>query len=130
MTENSDRFLTDTHSLVWALQDPDQLSKKARSALETRQIVCSVVNLWELMLKRNRPDSPVPDPRSWWLQFVVPFALSTIPVRAAHILKLPDLPEIHRDPFDRMLAAQAIVEDLPIISKDSKLKRYGIRIIW
>jgi PIN domain nuclease of toxin-antitoxin system len=61
------RVLTDTHSLVWALADPDQLSADARNVLSQAEVTASVANLWELVLKRQKKDALVADPLSWWV---------------------------------------------------------------
>jgi PIN domain nuclease of toxin-antitoxin system len=98
--------------------------------MAARGIVCSVVNLWELMLKRQKHDSLVSDPRTWWLQYVTQAGIRAIEIGVVHAMILPDLPKIHGDPFDRMLIAQAIVEDLPLVTKDSTLAKYGVQVIW
>jgi PIN domain nuclease of toxin-antitoxin system len=124
------RVLTDTHTLVWILTEDESLSRAARRALDNGEMVCSVVNLWELMLKKNKPGAMVSEPQSWWFHSVTQPGLDVLSVRVPHILKLGDLAGIHRDPFDRMLVAQALVEGIPLITRDTKLAQYGVQTIW
>lgn len=124
------KVLTDTHSLVWALSDPDSLSKKARGVLMEAEVTASVANLWELILKMNKPQALLADPLSWWQKYVLKTGIPALSIRTAHLMELGRLPEIHKDPFDRILVAQSIAEQLPLITKDADLARYGIEIIW
>lgn len=124
------RVLTDTHSLVWALTNPDLLGKTARKVLIEANVSASVANLWELCLKANRKQALLPDPLLWWERYVVTNGIEAIPIRAAHVIALASLAEIHKDPFDRILVAQSVVERLPLVTKDSHLAKYGIEVIW
>jgi PIN domain nuclease of toxin-antitoxin system len=56
--------------------------------------------------------------------------MNVLPIREEHVLKLGELPSLHRDPFDRILVAQALVENVALVSRDSALKRYGVKVIW
>ena len=62
--------------------------------------------------------------------YVVTSGIPALPIRANHVVALGSLPEIHKDPFDRILVAQSIVEKLPLVSRDARLAKYGIEIIW
>lgn len=124
------RVLTDTHALVWALSDPDSLGSEARKALAESEVVASVANLWELCLKAQKKDALRADPLPWWHKYVVKFSIPVLPIRAAHVMALGVLADIHKDPFDRILVAQSIVEKLPLVTKDAHLAKYGIQIVW
>ena len=124
------RVLTDTHTLVWALSKPEELGTAARQALATSPFTASVVNLWELVLKARKPGALLADPLPWWDQFVTQSHIPTLAIRIPHIHALAGLPEIHKDPFDRLLVAQAVAEDLGLITRDRDLARYGIPVIW
>ena len=124
------RVLTDTHSLVWALSDPDSLSTEARRVLGESEVTASVVNLWELCLKAQKKDALVADPLPWWNKYIVKYGIPALPIRAAHVMALGALADIHKDPFDRILVAQSIVEKLPLVTKDAHLAKYGVQIIW
>ena len=124
------RVLTDTHTLVWALSKPEELSAAARKALATSSFTASVANLWELVLKARKPGALLADPLPWWEQYVTQSHIPTLAIRLTHIRSLARLPEIHKDPFDRILVAQALAEKLGLITRDRDLARYGIRVIW
>jgi PIN domain nuclease of toxin-antitoxin system len=124
------RVLTDTHSLVWALSDPDSLSSEARRVLAGSDVIASVANLWELCLKAQKKEALLTDPLAWWNNYIVKSGIPALPIRASHVMALGTLPNIHKDPFDRILVAQSIVEKLPVVTKDAHLAQYGIQIIW
>jgi PIN domain nuclease of toxin-antitoxin system len=123
-------YLLDTHTLVWAVAAPEYLPKKLRGIVQSGDTKVSVVSYWELMLKKGRPNSLVLDPANWWERYVTRASLEVLPIRVAHVDRLDDLPELHRDPFDRMLIAQALAEGLTLATKDSLLTRYAVPIIW
>ena len=124
------RVLTDTHTLVWALSKPEELSTAAREALTSNPFTASVANLWELVLKARKPGALLADPIPWWTEYVTQSHIPTLAIRLAHIRALAGLPDIQKDPFDRILAAQALAENLVLVTRDSDLARYGIPVIW
>lgn len=124
------RVLTDTHTLVWALSDPDRLGSDARRVLTEAEVTASVANLWELILKMRKKDALLADPLPWWEKYVVRTGIPALGIRVAHVIALGHLPELHKDPFDRILVAQSIVEKVPLVSKDAHLANYGIPMIW
>ena len=124
------KVLTDTHTLIWALADPDALGPEARKALAGSPYTASVANFWELVLKSRKPGTLVTDPVPWWQKYVVRAGIPALPIRAAHIRRLAALPEIHKDPFDRILVAQALVEGFTLATKDKMLIRYGAPVVW
>ena len=124
------KVLTDTHTLVWALSAPENLGNAAREALAGSSFTASVVNLWELVLKSGKPGALIGDPIPWWDRYVAGQGISTLAIRTAHIRALASLPELHKDPFDRILIAQALAEDLTLATKDTTLARYGAAVVW
>jgi PIN domain nuclease of toxin-antitoxin system len=124
------RVLTDTHSLVWALSDPATLSREARQVLTDSEVIASVANLWELCLKAQKRDALLANPLPWWDRYVVNSGIPALPIRANHVVALGSLPDIHKDPFDRILVAQSMIEKLPLVTRDVRLAKYGIQIIW
>jgi len=90
----------------------------------------SVANLWELVLKSSKPGALVTDPVRWWEKYVTGTGIPALAIRTAHVRALAGLPELHRDPFDRILVAQALTEGLTLVSKDAALARYGVPMIW
>ena len=124
------KILTDTHTLVWALSQPELLGAAARAALAESPFTASAANLWELVLKAHKPGALLADPLAWWEKYVVRARIPALSIRATHIRALAALPELHKDPFDRILIAQALAEGLTLATKDTILARYGALVIW
>ena len=110
-------YLLDTHALIWANISPERLSPAVRDAIESGAVLVSSVSLWELILKKRRAGTAVPDPLPWWERYVTRAAVEVVPIRISHIAELDRLPELHRDPFDRMLVAQARAEKLRLVTQ-------------
>ena len=121
------KVLTDTHTLVWALSEPEAVGAQARVALAESPFTASVANLWELVLK---PGALIADPLPWWEKYVVRARIPALAIRTAHIRALAALPQLHKDPFDRILVAQALAEGLTLATKDAVLARYGAPVVW
>jgi PIN domain nuclease of toxin-antitoxin system len=124
------KIVTDTHTLVWALSEPEVLGAGARAALGEFPFTASVANLWELVLKARKPGALVAAPLPWWDRYVHHTRIPALAIRPAHIRALAGLPEFHKDPFDRILVAQALAEGLTLVTKDTQLARYGVSVIW
>lgn len=120
------KLLLDTHLLLWAANDSPQLSQVARALLnDPGNTLCfSVASLWEMAIKlgNNRADFKV-DPRLL-RRNMVDNGYVELPVVAEHVLATLGLPPIHKDPFDRMLVAQAIAEGMTLLTCDAKLAQY------
>jgi PIN domain nuclease of toxin-antitoxin system len=121
------RLLLDTHIVLWAAIAPSRLSKKAKAILDhdDNELVYSVASLWEIMIKRalKRPDFQV-DPHGL-RGGLLDNGYHELPVLAPHALATGALPLIHKDPFDRLLIAQAVVEGLTLLTADALLTRYN-----
>ena len=121
-------MLLDTHVLLWSLQQPERLSRTVLDIFRDADttIVVSVVILWEVAIKtavgKLQAPANLPD-------HVLSLGHEILPVDARHAWRVQTLPLHHHDPFDRVLAAQAQIEDLPLITHDRLLERYDIRII-
>ena len=124
------KILTDTHTLVWALSQPELLGAGARAALAQSPFTASAANLWELVLKAHKPGALLADPIPWWEKYVVRARIPALSIRATHIRALASLPELHKDPFDRILVAQALSEGLTLATKDAILARYHTPVVW
>ena len=124
--------LLDTHSLQWWLDDPAQLSESAKSIIENRlnSIVISAVLPWELAIKTNIGKLRVHELLANWVNKMIAEGFQEIPVASEHAVRAGLLPLHHRDPFDRMLVAQAQATGWPIISADPVFDHYGVRRIW
>jgi PIN domain nuclease of toxin-antitoxin system len=98
--------------------------------VESHQTKVSVISLWEMIIKKNRKTAAVRNPLAWWEQHVTRVETEVLPIRIPHLTALDRLPDLHRDPFDRMLVAQALAEGLTLATKDPTLVRYGVPIVW
>jgi PIN domain nuclease of toxin-antitoxin system len=123
-------YLLDTHALVWGVTIPERLPQRVREILAVGEVMASVVSYWELMLKKGRQTALVVEPKAWWERYISRPAVEVLPVRVTHVDQLDTLPELHRDPFDRMLLAQALAEGLTLATKDAMLGRYGVTVVW
>lgn len=90
----------------------------------------SVVVYWEIVIKSKKGLLQIPDPVNWWERATGALAGTILSIRANHIAALAALPEIHKDPFDRMLLAQAVAEGLVLLTSDSQIRRYPVATLW
>jgi PIN domain nuclease of toxin-antitoxin system len=120
-------ILVDTQLLLWAAFEPDRLSTQAAKILQSREspLVFSLVTLWEVALKTSlgRPDFSV-DP-GLLHRALLAEGFVELPITAPHLIRVATLPWVHRDPFDRLLVAQAMEDGLSLLTADATLKRYG-----
>jgi PIN domain nuclease of toxin-antitoxin system len=122
------RLLLDTHTLLWTLVAPDRLSKNAAQAIaaEESEVFVSIVSPWEMAIAKALGRMNPPDNLEAQLE-KRRFAL--LPVSLRHTRVIETLPHHHRDPFDRMLVAQAQVEGLTIVTIDRLLRRYPVSLL-
>ena len=120
-------LLLDTHLLLWAASEPQRLSAKARTLLldPANHLLFSAASLWEISIKNGleRSDFNV-DPRRLWRMLVIN-GYRELPVTSEHTVAVNDLPHLHKDPFDRILVAQARVEGLTLLTADKMVAKYG-----
>lgn len=127
------RLLLDTHTLLYALIEPERLSPHARSLLEDPQNtrLVSAASLWEIAIKSRLGRFPKGEAVLFaypgWLE---PLKAQELPIKGPHALLAPSLPGNHRDPFDRMLVAQSLLERALLVSHDEALKSLGAAIVW
>ena len=124
------RVIVDTHALVWALRDPELLGTGAVEAIRSGIVSASVASLWELLIKKSKPGALLAEPLDWWARYVVGSGIRVLGIRESHVVALGGLGPYHKDPFDRILVAQAIVERATLVSKDATLAQYGISVVW
>ncbi|MDE0186603.1 MAG: type II toxin-antitoxin system VapC family toxin [Candidatus Poribacteria bacterium] len=127
------KYLLDTHTLLWFLADDKKLSRRARQLIEnsSHESVFSVASLWEIAVKTglgklelDRPfDQMFPDELHL-------NQIEILDITVDSLIKLTNLPYHHRDPFDRMIIAQGLVEGFPIISVDTGYDAYGVDREW
>jgi len=127
------KVLLDTHALLWLITADARLSKIARKTfLNTENLLYfSIVSLWEICIKKSLEKISLKD---GWLETIQEeMQINTVqwlPVEIEHCAKVIELPFHHRDPFDRMLVAQSMIEDLAILTRDTRLAAYAIQCIW
>jgi PIN domain nuclease of toxin-antitoxin system len=127
------RVLLDTHSFLWLVTDDPKLSERAKSIFldADNELLCSAVIGFEIAVKYSLGKLDLAEPpREFMENRLRNNALKPLAVTLAHTYRLAHLPFHHRDPFDRLLVAQALEEDLPLLSADEILSAYGIRRIW
>jgi PIN domain nuclease of toxin-antitoxin system len=118
-------FLLDTHIFVWAMESNKLLpeSIKNKIANPNNKVFVSVASIWEIIIKRNLKKIKV----DFDIETSIEKAgIEIIPIETSHALEIEKLPHHHKDPFDRMLVAQAIAENLIIITEDEKIKKYDV----
>ena len=118
-------YLLDTNVVLLALSEPMELSEAVRGAILAGPNVLSAVVYWEVMLKSMKGNLRVGDPRLWWRDALEQLAATSLPVRAEHIAGVNELPPIHRDPFDRVLIAQATAENLILVTAGNTIPEYA-----
>ncbi|MEW6350166.1 MAG: type II toxin-antitoxin system VapC family toxin [Thermodesulfobacteriota bacterium] len=127
------RLLLDTHAFIWWDSEPARLPHAARAACEDLNncLLFSVAGVWEMQIKLQLGK----------LQLIVPLGeiigtqqesnnLQVLPVGLEHVLALEDLPSYHKDPFDRLIIAQARVEDAVVVTNDAVFSRYPVQVLW
>ena len=127
------RLLLDTHALIWFLDADGQFSEKARRAIgqEGADILVSVASIWEMAIKislgKLRLKLRLGED---FIEFLESNGFSVLGIEYAHAAYVALLPFHHKDPFDRLLAAQSIIEKIPIISSDDIFNQYGVDRLW
>jgi PIN domain nuclease of toxin-antitoxin system len=118
-------FLFDTNIVLLGLSEPVRIPQHVRDTVEGQVIYVSVISYWEVLLKSMKGALDVGDPRRWWADALDQLAARPLPLRPEHAAHLYDLPPIHKDPFDRMLIAQAMAENLELVSTDREIPKYA-----
>ena len=123
-------YLLDTHAIIWYVSGSNELSSTAKNIMETKRCFFSFVSLWEIAIKQAKGT----------LQFDIDIPKLKTVLEDEEFMYLPPtefdaeaikaLPDIHKDPFDRLLIAQAIENNLMIVTTDSKIPQYNVKTIW
>lgn len=120
-------FLLDTNIILLAGFDSERLSENTKNAIEQGPNYLSVVSYWEVVLKSTKGRLNVGDPISWWSEALRQMAATPLLLRPEHITELSSLALIHQDPFDRVLIAQAKIEDCTLLTTDRQISLYTDR---
>jgi PIN domain nuclease of toxin-antitoxin system len=117
--------LLDTNAALIALSDPDRLPDTVRQALLVGPNILSAVSYWEVVIKAMKGTLQVGDPRAWWHDALEQLAATPLALRPEHVAELFTLPRHHKDPFDRILIAQAMAEGLTLVTLDTEMPHYA-----
>lgn len=129
----NERLLLDTNVLIWTVSEDDQISTRARRVIasSTSALFVSVVSVWELALKHQAGKLHFEGLLEEVLdQILYRSPWTILPMSAEHLLPLATLPMLHKDPFDRLLIAQARHEGMAIVTADETIAKYDVRTIW
>jgi PIN domain nuclease of toxin-antitoxin system len=120
------RVLLDTHVLVWAATTPERLGADLAVVEDADRRIVSAVCVWELAIKQRLGKLSLgSDVRTWVRRVTSELVLDHLPVTADHAAAVEHLPDVHRDPFDRLLVAQAVAEGAVLLTSDHRLTAYG-----
>jgi PIN domain nuclease of toxin-antitoxin system len=127
------KLLLDTHTFIWWANEPEKLSEKAVTACQdnSNTLILSVVSVWEMQIKMQSGKLKISRPIEELIKTQQQAnGLQVLPIELAHVLSLSSLTSHHKDPFDRLLIAQANVEGAILISVDPVFASYGIKVLW
>ncbi len=127
------RYLLDTHVFLWMVAAPDRLSQKIREIVSRKNnsLYLSAASGWEIALLRNLGRIELPDePQRFIPEAMQQFSVMPIPIGFSTAIAAATLPLIHRDPFDRIIIAEAEKEKIIVMTKDKKFAEYGVQSLW
>jgi len=126
------KYLLDTHALIWFAEADAQLSPKAKVAIElpTNSIFVSKVCLWEMAIKFSTGKLTLSRSLPEVIQLIENAGIELLSLEVPHILLVESLPYAHRDPFDRMMIAQALSERMTLVSNEVIFDQYGVARLW
>jgi len=127
------RLLLDTHAFLWLDSEPQKLSSAAAGAIKdpANQLVLSVASVWEMEIKRQIGKLRLAGPLAALVESQrTTNRIELLPVELGHVLALGALPVPHKDPFDRLIAAQAAQEGLTLVTSDPIFRQYPVNLLW
>lgn len=127
------KLLLDTHTFLWLVEGSPSLSATAQAALAdpAHDLFLSVASVWELAIKTANKKLSLTGPLDAFVtRWTATYLLTLLPIQTAHALAVVGLPDHHRDPFDRILLAQTLVEGMTLVSADSKFAPYAVPVLW
>ncbi len=125
-------YLADTHALLWYVREPERVSRKAWALLESPEepVFFSMASVWEIAIKLSLGKLKIDATVGEFVQAQVRNGFQLLPIQVQHVARVAELPLEHRDPFDRLIIAQALVSGLEIITADPAFDRYPVGTIW
>ena len=127
------KYLLDTHAFLWFVTDDNRLSQKARSIIKSNanEIYFSAASAWEISIKIRLGRLTIAEElEPFIVKQLAENSFSTLSITIFHSIYTSKLPDIHKDPFDRIIIAQSNVENMSLISKDKNIKKYKVPIVW
>ena len=125
-------YLLDTHTAIWFFNGDSVLSPTARQIIlnRTNRIYLSMISAWELTIKISIGKLRFPGDAAGFIQVSKKNEIAIVPIETTHLTILKDLPFIHRDPFDRLLVATALAEEMTLITADTNIAKYNVPQAW
>ncbi len=127
------RILLDTHCWLWMQVDPERFSDESRRLIEDpdNELLLSAASSWEIAIKYELGKLPLPEPPASYVPGRMQASgTAPLPVEHSHALHVAELPDHHRDPFDRLLVSQAMLERLVLLTADRQLEPYDVQLHW
>ncbi|MGH9496787.1 MAG: type II toxin-antitoxin system VapC family toxin [Candidatus Sulfotelmatobacter sp.] len=126
------KAILDTHTFLWGISGDRRMSEKARDLfVGPSDLFLSIASIWEILIKVQLRKLSLPQPAGpYVIRKLADSRIETLPIELDHLLAFEGLDLYHRDPFDRMLIAQALRENLPIVTADRLFSRYPVKVIW
>jgi len=127
------RILLDTHTFLWWITADDRLSQRSIELISNgnNELLFSTASGWEIAIKAGLGRLDIPDLLDRFVsEHLFRNHIGVLPVQLSHALHVYALPQLHRDPFDRLLVAQAQLEKLPILSSDRRIAKYEVEVLW
>jgi PIN domain nuclease of toxin-antitoxin system len=127
------KYLLDTEVWLWSLSEPDRINAKTRNLLARgdEELFLSAASSWEIAIKFALGKLPLPEaPASYVPKRMEAQGIRALPIEHSHALRVSAMPQYHKDPFDRLLIAQAEAEKMTILTADAAFRKYGAKLHW
>ncbi|MBI1286427.1 MAG: PIN domain-containing protein [Flavobacteriales bacterium] len=126
------RLLLDTHTVIWFITNSTELPKGIKKLIENplNECLLSHASLWEMAIKFSLGKLELRSELKEIFEIIKKSGIEILPINEQHLIKISELPFHHRDPFDRLIIAQALTEGILILSKDSQFKKYDAELRW
>lgn len=122
-------YLIDTHILLWFLYDDDRLSDKSKAIISDNEVSISIASLWEIAIKKGLGKLKIDESVSDLEQACIEQGIGIVPIKTKYLEIIQTLPYIHNDPFDRLIIATAVSDEMTLITDDNIIKKYNVRQI-
>jgi PIN domain nuclease of toxin-antitoxin system len=123
--------LIDTQSFIWFFENNSRLPSSVRMYMEkSNRLVVSIASFWEITIKTSLGKLTIPENIAGLMDKTSANGFQILPIEREHLIVLSNLDIIHRDPFDRIIIAQSIAENIPVVSSDEVFKQYPVNYVW